>query len=124
GGVVPQDIIIGSVFASAAAMVYGQDTSVAVTLSVPLALLGSLFWNFFKGLITVVAERFEKLIEAKNITGFKRLWAAQYATFLLSYFLIGFFGFLLGADAINGFVEMIPEWVSASLSVAAGMLPA
>ena len=44
--------------------------------------------------------------------------------FLLSYFLIGFVGFLLGADAINSFVEMIPAWVSASLSVAAGMLPA
>ncbi len=124
GGVVPQDIIIGSVFASAIAIVYGQDTSVAVTLSVPLSLLGSIFWNFFKGLITVVAERFEKLIDEKNIDGFRKLWLAQAGVFLLSYFLIGFVGFLLGAEAINTFVEMIPAWVSASLSVAAGMLPA
>lgn len=124
GGVVPQDIIIGSVFASAVAIVYGQDTSVAVTLSVPLSLLGSIFWNAFKGLVTVVAERFEKLIDEKNIAGFRRLWGAQYITFLLSYFLIGFVGFLLGADAINAFVEQIPEWISASLQVAAGMLPA
>lgn len=124
GGVVPQDIIIGSVFASAIAIVYDQDPSVAVTLSVPLSLLGSIFWNFFKGLVTVVAEKFEGLIEDHNIDGFKKLWLAQAGVFLLSYFVIGFVGFLFGAEAINTFVELIPAWITSSLQVAAGMLPA
>ncbi|MGL9878719.1 PTS mannose/fructose/sorbose/N-acetylgalactosamine transporter subunit IIC [Enterococcus sp. DIV0240d] len=124
GGVMPQDIIIGSVFASALAIVYGQDASVAVALSVPLSLLGSVYWNFFKGGVTFVAEKFEKLIDERNLSGFRKLWIAQYATFLLSYFLIGFIGFYLGAEYINIAVEAIPEWITASMSVAAGMLPA
>lgn len=124
GGVVPQDIIIGSVFASALALVYGQETSVAVALSVPLSLLGSIFWNFFKSLITLLAERFEKLIADKNIKGFKRLWIFQYISFLVCYFLLGFIGFLLGADAINSLIQYIPKWITSSLTVAAGMLPA
>jgi len=124
GGVVPQDIVIGSVFASGLALVYGQETSVAVALSVPLSLLGSIFWNFFKGLVTLLAERFEKLIVDKNIRAFKRLWIGQYIAFLMCYFLIGFIGFLLGADTINSLIQYIPKWITSSLSVAAGMLPA
>ncbi|API88711.1 hypothetical protein BKP56_05150 [Marinilactibacillus sp. 15R] len=124
GGVMPQDFTAGAVFGGAFALVYGQDASVAITLSIPIGMLGSVYYTFFKGGVTFVAEKFETYTKEHNLRTFKRLWKIQYAVFLLSYFVIGFVAFLLGADAIDSLVNMIPEVIINGLEVAAGMLPA
>lgn len=124
GGVMPTDFTMGSIFGGAFALLLGEDLSTAVMLAVPLAALGTLLYSSMKVVVTAIVPRFEKLIREKNIKSFKALWIGQFAVFHLCYFLLGFLCILLGTDAVKAFVEMIPDWVQASMTVASTMLPA
>ena len=124
GGVMPSDITMGSIFGAAFALMLGKDLATAVTLALPLSALGTLLYSAMKVVVTSIVPRFEKLIEKKNIKGFKTLWTAQFAVFHLAYFVLGFVCIYLGTDAVSAFIEAIPDWVQKSMSVASSMLPA
>lgn len=124
GGVMPSDITMGSIFGGAFAMLLGQDISVAVTLAVPLAALGTLLYSCMKIVVTAMVPRFEKLLENHNVKGYKRLWAAQLVCFELCYFALGFACTLAGQPVVQAFVDALPDWLQSSLTVASTMLPA
>ena len=124
GGVMPTDFTLGSIFGAAFALILGKDLATAITLALPLAALGTLLYSSMKIVVTSIVPRFEKLVESHNINGFKRLWIAQFCGFHLCYFLLGFICVYAGTDAVKAFVEIIPEWVQKSMTVASTMLPA
>lgn len=124
GGVMPSDFTLGSIFGAAFAILLGKDLATAVTLALPLAALGTLLYSSMKIVVTSLVPRFEKLVEGRNIRGFKRLWMFQFAGFHLCYFLLGFICIFAGTDAVKAFVEIIPAWVQKSMTVASTMLPA
>lgn len=124
GGVMPSDFTLGSIFGAAFAMLLGQDLAAAITLALPLAALGTLLYSTMKILFTSLVPKFESLIEKKNIGGFKRLWVGQFCIFHICYFLLGFLCIYLGTDAVKAFVEIIPDWIQKSMTVASTMLPA
>lgn len=124
GGVMPSDFTLGSIFGAAFAILLGKDLSTAITLALPLATLGTLLYSGMKVIVTSLVPRFESLVAAKNIKGFKRLWVLQFCGFHLVYFLLGFVCIMAGTDAVRLFVEMIPGWVQSSMTVASTMLPA
>lgn len=124
GGVMPSDITMGSIFGAAFALILGKDLATAVTLALPLAALGTLLYSSMKVVVTSIVPKFEKLIENKNIKGFKNLWIAQFVVFHLCYFVLGFVCIYLGTDAVSAFVEAIPAWIQKSMTVASTMLPA
>lgn len=77
-----------------------------------------------KIVVTSIVPKFEKLIENRNIKGFKRLWIIQFIVFHLCYFVLGFVCIYLGTDAVSAFINAIPDWVQKSMTVASTMLPA
>lgn len=124
GGVMPSDFTLGSIFGAAFAIILGKDLESAIALAIPLATLGTLLYSVMKTVVTSIVPKFEKYIIEKNIGGFKRLWIAQFACFHLAYFVLGFACILAGTDAVNAFLNVIPDWVQQSMQVAATMLPA
>lgn len=124
GGVMPSDFTLGSIFGAAFAMILGKDIAEAITLAVPISMLGTLLYSSMKIVVTSLVPKFESYIKHKNIKAFKRLWIAQLTCFELCYFLLGFLAILAGTDAVKALIEAIPSWIQASMSVAAGMLPA
>lgn len=124
GGVMPSDFTLGSIFGGAFAIMLGKDLTTAITLALPLSVLGTLLYSGMKVVITSLVPKFENLLAKKNIKGFKQLWIAQFCLFHLCYFLLGFLCILAGTDAVKTFVEMIPAWIQSSMTVASTMLPA
>lgn len=124
GGVMPSDITMGSIFGAAFALILGEDLTTAVTLALPLAALGTLLYSSMKVVVTSIVPEFEKLIENKKIKSFKRLWTIQFLVFHLCYFVLGFVCIYIGTDAVAAFIDIIPEWVQKSMTVASTMLPA
>ncbi|OTO77329.1 MULTISPECIES: PTS mannose/fructose/sorbose/N-acetylgalactosamine transporter subunit IIC [unclassified Enterococcus] len=124
GGVMPSDITLGAIFGAAFAMITGSDLTVAITLAVPISMLGTLLYTFMKMVITSLVPRFEKHIKEHNYKKFARLWNFQFWGFLITYFLLGFIVILVGADAVKAFVDWLPTWIQSSMTVASTMLPA
>lgn len=124
GGVMPSDFTLGSIFGAAFALLLGKDLATAVTLALPLAALGTLLYSSMKIVVTSLVPRFEKLLEEHNIKGFKKLWILQFTGFHLCYFLLGFICIWVGTDAVKAFVDIIPDWIQKSMTVASTMLPA
>lgn len=124
GGVMPTDFTLGAIFGAAFSLLLGQDLATAITLALPLAALGTLLYSGMKIVVTSLVPKFENLIRQKNIKGFKKLWILQFIVFHLCYFLLGFVCILAGTDAVKAFVEMIPDWIQSSMTVASTMLPA
>lgn len=124
GGVMPSDYTLGAVFGSAFAMLLGKDLTTAVTLALPLSVLGTVLYSGIKVVVTSLVPSFEGYIKNKNIKGFKRLWVIQLLAFNLLFFGLGFICIMAGTDAISMFVDAIPDWVQKSMTVASTMLPA
>ncbi len=124
GGVMPSDFTLGSIFGGAFAIMLGKNLTTAITLALPLSVLGTLLYSGMKVVVTSLVPKFESLLAKKNIKGFKQLWIAQFCLFHLCYFLLGFLCILAGTDAVKTFVEMIPAWIQSSMTVASTMLPA
>jgi len=124
GGVMPSDFTIGSIFGAAFAMILGKDIAEAITLAVPISMLGTMLYSVIKITVTSIVPKFESYIAHKNIKGFKRLWVIQLVCFQLCQFLLGFLVTLAGTEAVKALLNVIPSWVQASMTVAAGMLPA
>lgn len=124
GGVMPSDFTLGSIFGAAFSLILGKNIEEAITLAIPLSMLGTLLYSFMKMVVTSIVPRFEKYVATRNIKAFKRLWLIQMTCFELAYFFLGFLAILAGTDAVKALLDAIPSWVQASMSVAAGMLPA
>lgn len=124
GGVMPSDFTLGSIFGGAFAILLGKDLTTAITLALPLSVLGTLLYSGMKIVVTSLVPKFESLLAKKNINGFKRLWVLQFCLFHLCYFLLGFLCIMAGTDAVKAFVEAIPSWIQSSMTVASTMLPA
>ncbi|EIW12495.1 PTS system, mannose-specific IIC component [Lactiplantibacillus pentosus KCA1] len=124
GGVLPQDYGIGGVFGCAFAILASTKPSVAVALSIPFSMLGTLIYDLFKFWATSLVTKFQKHLEEHRIGAFKRLWYSQAIVYLAMWFLLGFISILVGTTAIKTLVNTIPTVIMHSLTVAAGMLPA
>ncbi|WP_370297375.1 PTS mannose/fructose/sorbose/N-acetylgalactosamine transporter subunit IIC [Rossellomorea marisflavi] len=124
GGTVPQEYTVGGVFGAAFAIILDKPTAVAITLAIPLSMLGVFLYNLMKVYFTALVERFDRYLEEKDDKSFLRLWKVPGIVYVLYYFLMGFVGILAGTATIEKVVDVIPDSIMSSLNVAAGMLPA
>lgn len=124
GGVMPQDFGLGSVFGTAFGILLRAKPSVAIALSLPISMLGTIIYQLFKIWATALVPRFATHLKNHNIHAFNRLWQWQRIMFLLMWFMVGFLGIALGTNAIKELVNAIPAPIMSGLTVAAGMLPA
>lgn len=125
GGQLPSDGALAAACVLPIALKTGMSTEIAVTLAVPIGILGAFLYNAKKIINVWFVERAEKRVEAGDIKG---LW--RYATlypillgfplFFLPVFLVGIFG----QDVVQPVLNAIPAWLMHGLEVAGGMLPA
>lgn len=125
GGNPPADEGLASCIAIPIALTAGIDPTVAISLAIPLGLLGVVLENVRKTLNTFFVHMADKYAAEGNVRGLQ-LSATLYPI-LLAFpmrFIPVFIACLFGPEAIQAFVNMLPEWITHGLSVAGNILPA
>lgn len=124
GGSVPQEIAIGGVLATAYAILLKQNVQVAITLAVPISILGAFFYNILKLFFTALVEKLDKHLDNKDEKNFNRLFLFQLLIFPSAFAIVVFIGIVAGTNTIEAIVNVIPPVVMNGLTTAAGILPA
>lgn len=125
GGNIPSDKCLAALIAIPVALQTGVSAEVAVSIAVPLGVIGVLVNNLRRTGNAVFAHKADKYAEEADI---KSIWkcATTYALifgFVLR-FPIVFICNLYGADLVQSLLSVIPQWLMNGLTVMGGMLPA
>lgn len=125
GGNFPADEGLAACIAIPIAITAGIDPTVAISLAVPVGLLGVVLDNVRRTLNTGFVHRAEKYAELGDVRGVSR--CATIYPLLLAFpirFIPIFVACLFGPEAVQAFVDVLPEWVTNGLAVAGNILPA
>ncbi len=125
GGNIPADLAVASFIAIRIALINNLDASVAVSLAVPVGLLGLLLEYVRKTLNATFVHMADRYAEEANVKGIRKA-AYLYPGILLAliYFIPMTLAIYYGPSAVDAVMQYIPEWVTHGLSVAGGILPA
>lgn len=124
GGTLPADATLGSVFGTAMAIALGQSVEVAMSLAIPVAMVGSIFTFLgyvLRGLFNPWVERYCK---EGNMTALERLHMALAFLPELPKCIVLFVALAFGSGLAEAIVTMIPEVVTSGLDYATGLMPA
>ncbi len=125
GGNPPADEGLASCVAMPIALATGMTAEIAITIAIPLGVLGVGFENLRKTMNTTFIHMADKYALEGNVKGVQRC-ATIYpllAAFPLRFIPV-FVALLLGPSAVEGFINSLPTWALNGLSVAGGILPA
>jgi PTS system mannose-specific IIC component len=130
GGSLPADLAVGSVLATAFAMINNvsadpsEAASVAIALAVPISLLAVYCYQVFKLFCTTMAGKYDNLLEqGKDKQALNQnVWLTLMYPAIFA--VIAFFAILFGSDAVGGLVNNIPAWVMTALKTTGNVLPA
>lgn len=124
GGAVPPDVLVGAGLGTAYAIIGNNGAEVALALALPIALLA----QSIKVLVFIIRSWFMdyamKLAKAANIKGMINLNVGGLLLHCALYFVVGFVAILFGSNAVEAFVNNIPDAIMNGLEVAGGLLPA
>ena len=125
GGQLPADEGIAAACVIPIALKTGMAPEVAISLAVPVGLLGAFLYNFKKIVNCMFVAKAEQYADQGN---FKGVWrCAGIWPFLLSgllFFLPVFLVNIFGANVVQPALDLIPEWLMHGLEIAGGVLPA
>lgn len=125
GGASAAEPGIATAVGTAFAIMLGKGSEVALTLALPIGILGlqmkTVLYIFIVGMF---AKRFDQLAaegkERQIVLLHYGLWAVNW----ILYSLTAFLGILFGSDAVSALLELIPDVVMNGLTVCGGLLPA
>jgi|SRR5690625_259087 len=124
GAAIPPDATMATSIASSIAILSGIQAEAAAALAVPVAVasqsLQMLIWTGNIGLL----HRADKYAQVANFKAIERIQYTGSFLFFLQGFVPAFFAILLGVNAVESFVEIVPDWFLDSLTLAGGILPA
>lgn len=125
GGAVSSDINIAGYVGTALALSSGVSAEVAVSIAVPLGLIGTLVWQLFGTVNSFLVHRADKYAAEANtkMLGFMVLGLPQIIAFFLRFipcFLVLYFG----SSVAQSIVAYIPDWLTGVFTVIGGLLPA
>lgn len=125
GGNMPTDSTVAGCVVAPIALLTGIEPTVAVTLAVPVGLLGVFLINLRKTIMIRFVYLAEQYAEEANVKGVQRC-AVLYPAILNFFvaFLPVFLAVLFGSSVVEAILRYIPEVVMHGLEVAGGMLPA
>lgn len=125
GGASAAEPGIATAVGTAFAIMLGQGTEVALTLALPIGILGlqikTVLYIFLVGMF---ASRFDQLAAEGKQKQIVMLHYGLWAVNWLLYSLVAFLGILFGSDAVSALLAAIPEVVMNGLSICGGLLPA
>lgn len=125
GGNIPADEAFASCVAIPIAIQTGISAEVAVSLAVPVGLLGVLLDTVRRTYASAFVRLADKAALGNDKKGYRR--ACFWYPFLCAIplrIIPAFVATYFGAEAVQAFMSSIPAWVTNGLSVAGGLLPA
>lgn len=125
GSNLPADDCLAGLVAIPIALQSGLSAELAITIAVPVGLLGVFLDQIRKTVNVIFVHWADKCAEEGDAKGIRRC-ALLYPT-ILSFFMrfpVPLLAILYGADAVGNFINAVPKWVTNGLSVAGGVLPA
>ena len=125
GAAVAPDMVLGGIVASAFACLTGASAETAMTIAIPVAVLGQLLGIVFRSIIAALTHVADSAIESGQFKKAYRMHiVAGSALYALMYFVPIFLAIYAGTDAVQAVVNMIPDWLNAGLNVASKILTA
>ena len=125
GGNIPSDRALAACIAIPAALQNGLDPNTAVALAVPFGVLGVLINNVRRTINSFYNTQADKFVSEHQ---YERLslfsFVIPWLTNGLLYFTPVFVATMFGANVVQAFINIIPEWLMNGLSNAGGMRPA
>lgn len=125
GANIPTDEALAGAVTIPIALLSGMDAQTAVTLAIPVGILGVLLETVRKNVQILLVHKADKCAEVGDVKGIERC-AVVYPIFvsIILRFPPVFLAVWLGTDFIQKVLNSIPDFVSQGLSVAGGVLPA
>ncbi len=125
GGSLPGDLIFAGYIGTALGLVAGLDAATALSLVVPLGLLGSGIWFFrltVDSLFVHWADTFAERGSTRGVASMN-LWPGQILLLLL-YGIPTFVIVYFGSSAVQSVIAIVPPALVEGLAMVGGMLPA
>ncbi|UCC77595.1 MAG: PTS system mannose/fructose/sorbose family transporter subunit IID [Anaerolineales bacterium] len=125
GGSLPSDLIFAGYIGTALGMVAGLDAPTALSLVVPLGLLGSGIWFFrmsVDSLFVHWADAFARRGSTRGVAA-TNVWPGQILLLLL-YGIPAFIIVYYGSGAVESLISAVPPKLVEGLAMVGGMLPA
>lgn len=125
GGTLPSDEALAACIAILLALEAGLEPGIAVTLAVPIGLLGVLIDNLKRTYHSYFIHLADKAVEENNLKKMRRaeFWYPLIVSVPLRV-IPATLALAFGVDAVTAFLNSIPAWATNGLSVAGGLLPA
>lgn len=125
GGTLPSDEALAACITIPLALEAGLEPDIAVTLAVPIGLLGVLIDNLKRTYHSYFIHLADKAVEENNIKKMRRaeFWYPLIVSVPLRV-IPATLALAFGVDAVTAFLNAIPAWATNGLSVAGGLLPA
>lgn len=124
GAAVPPDMTIGTVVATAFAILTGEGASIALTMAVPVAIAAQALDIVGRTFTTVFIHMADGFADKED---YSKLEIAHYAGILVHFVRVSILVFpaiYFGVDAVEAIIGIIPQFILRGLEVSGGMLPA
>ncbi len=125
GGAMSSDINFAGYVGTALALSTGVTAEMAVSIAVPLGLIGTFVWQLFATINSFLVHKTDEYAlngEVGKLT-FMTLGLPQIIALVLR-FIPAFLVLYFGASIAQNLVQLIPEWLTNIITVIGGMLPA
>lgn len=125
GAAAPPDMNMGSIIATAFAILSGTDAQTALTIAIPIAVLGQMIGILMRTILsnlTHLADSFIEKGEYKKACRIHIVWGT--VLYSIMYFIPIFLAIYFGTDLVKGIVDSIPTWLTDGLNLASKILPA
>lgn len=125
GGAVPTDLTFAGVIGTAIAILSDVTPEVALTLAIPLGMVGTAAWFFRMTADSFFVHKAEKYALEGNIkkVAFMNIVPGQVIIFIF-YAIPTFLAVYYGPTAVNALLKFLPWWGIKGLMVVGGILPA
>ncbi|MBC1483229.1 PTS sugar transporter subunit IIC [Listeria sp. FSL L7-1558] len=125
GGAMSSDITFAGYVGTALALSTGVTAEMAVSIAVPLGLIGTFVWQLFATINSVLVHKTDDYAAQGDVAKltFMTIGLPQIIAFVLRFF-PAFLVLYFGASAASDIVQYIPDWLTDIITVIGGMLPA
>lgn len=125
GAAAPPDMTLGAIIATAFAILSDTNAETALTIAIPIAILGQLLGILVRTGLAGMTHRADRLIndgKFKQVQHIHIIWGM--VLFSVMYFIPVFLAVYFGTDLVKSIVDMIPDWITNGLKLASKLLPA
>jgi len=125
GGAMASDINIADYVGTALALSTGVSAEMAVSIAVPLGLIGTFVWQLFATINSFLVHKTDQYAAEGDVAKltFMTIGLPQMIAFVFR-FVPAFLVLYFGASAAQNIVQFIPEWLTGIITVIGGILPA